>query len=144
MVISILWLKLVLIMILFFKNSSVEIFEPGLMSGKEIRVNLAYNQPYAKNGDTLKGAFKQSMMNSLSSQVGPVKDKLTSVLSRLDSAVASTNKIMDDENRREIKLLLRNLNGTVESFRITSQQTNKLLAGSEGRLNNVLIMPTKQ
>lgn len=114
------------------------------MSGKEIRVNLAYNQPYAKNGDTLKGAFKQSMMNSLSSQVGPVKDKLTSVLSRLDSAVASTNKIMDDENRREIKLLLRNLNGTVESFRITSQQTNKLLAGSEGRLNNVLIMPTKQ
>ena len=78
------------------------------------------------------------MMNSLSSQVGPVKDKLTSVLSRLDSAVASTNKIMDDENRREIKLLLRNLNGTVESFRITSQQTNKLLAGSEGRLNNVL------
>lgn len=32
----------------FSKNSSVEIFEPGLMSGKEIRVNLAYNQPYAK------------------------------------------------------------------------------------------------
>lgn len=122
----------------FSKNSNVEIFEPGLMSGKEIRVNLAYNQPYAKNGDTLRGAFKQSMMNSLSSQVGPVKDKLTSVLSRLDSAVASTNKIMDDENRREIKLLLRNLNGTVESFKITSQQTNKLLADSEGRLNNVL------
>lgn len=122
----------------FSKSSTVEIFEPGLMSGKEVRVNLAYTQPYAKDGDTLKGSFELSMMNNLVGQVGPVKDKLTLVLSRLDSVAQSTNKIMDDENRREIKALLKNLNSTVDAFKTTAQTTNHLVASNEGKLNSVL------
>lgn len=123
----------------FSKNSSVEIFEPGFMSGKQARINLAYDHSaIAKDGDTLKGSFQISLMGSLSSQVGPVKDKLESVLSRLDSTVASTNKIVDEQNRREIKLLLANLNQTVASFRATSEQTNKILSSNEGRIENVL------
>src|SRR5690606_35325039 len=47
----------------FSKNSTLEIFEPGLMSGKEMRVNLAYGGTTAKDGDTLQGAFKLSMLN---------------------------------------------------------------------------------
>lgn len=123
----------------FSKNSSVEIFEPGIMSGKQARVNLAYdNSPMAKDGDTLRGSFQISLMNNLSSQVGPVKDKLQSVLARLDSTVAATNKIVDEQNRKEIKLLLANLNQTVISFRATSEQTNKILASNQGRIENVL------
>lgn len=57
----------------FSKNSTLEIFEPGLMSGKEMRVNLVYGGATAKDGDTLQGAFKLGMMGSLSSQVGPIK-----------------------------------------------------------------------
>lgn len=123
----------------FSKNSSVEIFEPGFMSGKQARVNLVYdNAPMAKDGDTLKGNFQISLMSNLSSQVGPVKDKLESVLTKLDSTVASTNKIVDEQNRREIKLLLANLNQTVASFRATSDQTNKILSSNQGRIENVL------
>ena len=77
---------------IFSKNSKAEIFEPGIMSGKEMRVNLVYDKaPLAKDGDTLQGAYQSSLMNSLSSQVGPVKDQLQSVLTKVDSAVASTN-----------------------------------------------------
>jgi phospholipid/cholesterol/gamma-HCH transport system substrate-binding protein len=46
------------------------------MSGKEMRVNLMYGGATAKDGDTLKGAFKLGTLGSLSSQVGPVKDQL--------------------------------------------------------------------
>lgn len=53
------------------------------MSGKEMRINLAYGQPFAKDGDTLSGSFTLSMMNNISSQVGPVKDQLQSVLKEL-------------------------------------------------------------
>jgi phospholipid/cholesterol/gamma-HCH transport system substrate-binding protein len=34
----------------FSKNSTLEIFEPGLMSGKEMRVNLMYGGATAKDG----------------------------------------------------------------------------------------------
>ncbi len=55
----------------FSKNSTVEIFEPGIMSGKQARIHLVYDKaPFAKDGDTLRGTFQSSLMASLSSQVG--------------------------------------------------------------------------
>ena len=122
----------------FSKKSTLEIFEPGLMSGKEMRNNLEYGQPMAKDGDTLAGTFKLSMMNSISSQVGPVKDQLQVVLKRVDSLTNNANKIFDDQNRAEIRALLTNLNRTVASFEGTSRQTNALLANNDPRVQKVL------
>ena len=122
----------------FSKKSTLEIFEPGLMSGKEMRINLEYGQPMAKDGDTLAGTFKLSMMKSISSQVGPVKDQLQVVLKRVDSLTNNANKIFDDQNRAEIRALLTNLNRTVASFEGTSRQTNALLANNDPRVQKVL------
>ncbi|MDY3351582.1 MlaD family protein [Riemerella anatipestifer] len=122
----------------FSKKSTVEIFEPGLMSGKEVRVNLVYDGEQAKNGDTLMGVLQQSVFNSLSSEVKPVKDQLSHVLTNLDSTLASTNKIMDEQNRREIKQLLQSLNRTVESFRQTSLQTNQMLSSTDPKIQKML------
>ncbi len=122
----------------FAKKSTLEIFEPGLMSGKQMRVNLAYGGPMAKDGDTLSGAFTLSMMNNISSQVGPVKDQLQIVLKRVDSLANNANQILDDQNKAEIKALLQNLNRTVASFEGTSRQTNALLANNDPRVQQVL------
>lgn len=122
----------------FAKKSTLEIFEPGLMSGKQMRVNLAYGGPMAKDGDTLAGAFTLSMMNNISSQVGPIKDQLQIVLKRVDSLTNNANQILNDQNKAEIKALLQNLNRTVASFEGTSRQTNALLANNDPRLQQVL------
>ena len=123
---------------IFSKKSTLEIFEPGLMSGKQMRVNLAYGNPMAKDGDTLAGAFTLSMMNNISSQVGPVKDQLQIVLKRVDSLTNNANQILNDQNKAEIRALLLNLNRTVASFEGTSQQTNALLANNDPRVQKVL------
>ncbi|SFI41912.1 MlaD family protein [Halpernia frigidisoli] len=122
----------------FSKKSVVEIFEPSLMGGKELRINLAYGEPVAKDGDTLSGNFKLSMLNSLSSQIGPVKDQLQTVLKSVDSVANSTNQLLNAQNREEIKTLLRNLNRTVLSFESTSKSTNALLADNNPKLGKVL------
>ncbi|MBH1958623.1 MAG: MCE family protein [Flavobacteriia bacterium] len=122
----------------FSKRSTLEIFEPGLMSGKEMRVNLAYGSPMAKDGDTLKGAFTLSMMNNISSQVGPVKDQVQVVLRRVDSLMMNANAITNAENQQAIRVLLSSLNRTVTSFEATSQQTNSLLANNDPRIQKML------
>jgi phospholipid/cholesterol/gamma-HCH transport system substrate-binding protein len=86
----------------------------------------------------IKGAYQSSLMNSLSSQVGPVKDQLQSVLTKVDSAIASTNKILDEQNRREIKMLLSSLNQTVASFKATSDNTNKLISSNQKGIEEVV------
>ncbi|MDH6251395.1 phospholipid/cholesterol/gamma-HCH transport system substrate-binding protein [Chryseobacterium sp. H1D6B] len=122
----------------FSKNSNLEIFEPGLMSGKEMRVNLVYGGATAKDGDTLKGAYKLSMMNSLSSQVGPVKDQVQTVLHRVDSLMANANQLVDGANRAEIKALLINLNKTVGALQTTAGNVNTLVGHNDPKLQKVL------
>lgn len=122
----------------FSKNSNLEIFEPSLMGGKEMRVNLFYGGVTAKDGDTLKGAFKLGMMNSLSSQVGPVKDQLQTVLHRVDSLMVNANQVMNEQNREEIKILLHNLNKTVGALETTAGSVNKLVGNNDPKLQKVL------
>ncbi|AZA78392.1 MCE family protein [Chryseobacterium sp. G0186] len=122
----------------FSKNSTLEIFEPGLMSGKEMRVNLVYGGTQAKDGDTLMGAFKLGMMGSLSSQVGPVKDQLQVVLHRVDSLMANANLLVDAQNRAEIKALLSNLNKTVGALETTAGSVNNLVGHNDPKLQKVL------
>lgn len=122
----------------FSKNSTLEIFEPGLMSGKEMRINLMYGGPTAKDGDTLKGAFKLGTLGSLSSQVGPVKDQLQTVLHRVDSLMSNANQLVNAQNREEIRLLLANLNKTVGALQTTAGSINSLVGHNDPKLQKVL------
>lgn len=122
----------------FSKNSTLEIFEPGLMSGKEMRINLMYGGETAKDGDTLKGAFKLGTLGSLSSQVGPVKDQLQTVLYRVDSLMSSANQVVNAQNREEIRLLLSNLNKTVGALQTTAGNVNSLIGHNDPKLQKVL------
>ena len=122
----------------FSKKSTVEVFEPGLMSAKEMRINLAYGNPIAQDGDTLAGAVKLSMLDNIGTQVGPVKDQLQEALKRIDSLANSANKVLDERNRAEIRLLLNNLNRTVAGLDGTSSSANSLLRNNDPRLQRVL------
>ena len=119
----------------FSKNSSVEIFEPSLMGGKQLKINLTYDQIIAQNGDTLKGKIKPSALTSVASDLSP---KISNVLTQLDSTLTSTSRLLDEHNRKEIKLLLANLNQTLYSFKSTSDQTNQLLVESQPKINTLL------
>lgn len=122
----------------FSKQSTLEIFEPGIMSGKEMRVNLSYGGVTAKDGDTLQSSFKLGTLGSLSAQVGPVKDQLQSVLYRVDSLMANANQVMNAQNREEIRLLLTNLNKTVGALQTTAGSVNNLVGHNDPKLQQVL------
>lgn len=122
----------------FSRNSTLEIFEPSLMGGKEMRINLMYGGQTAKDGDTLRGAFKLGTLGSLSTQVGPVKDQLQVVLHRVDSLMTNANQLVDAQNRQEIKLLLMNLNKTVGALQTTAASVNSLVGHNDPKLQKVL------
>lgn len=122
----------------FSKKSTVEIFEPGLMSGKELRVNVVYGEPLAVDGDTLASSFKLSMLNELTTQIGPVKDQVQVVLKTIDSLANNANRVFDEKNRAELSALLQNLNATVQSFEVTSRQANALVANNDPRVQKML------
>ena len=122
----------------FSKSSTLEIYEPGMMSGKEVKINVVYGGDMAKSGDTLKGGNELSLMSSLGEKAGPISDQLQQALKRVDSLASNANKILDDKNRAEIRALLINLNRTVAGFETTSKQVNSMLASNDPKLQKLL------
>lgn len=122
----------------FSKKSTLEIYEQGLMSGTAMRINPVYGVDLAQSGDTLAANYKLSMMASLGSEVGPMKEQMQSVLKNADSLLTNSNKIMDAQNRAEIRALLISLNKTMASLEAASKQANALLSDNNPRVQQML------
>lgn len=129
----------------FSKNSVAEIYEPGLMSGAEVRLLLDYKGDKAQNGDTLRGLVRPSLTSNLTKEFEPTKRKLDSLLISVNSTMVSVDKLLDDENRNNLKNILRNLdatlvsfNGTAQSLTKTSDNANALIADNKEQLKNTL------
>lgn len=129
----------------FSKNTVAEIYEPGIMSGPEIRLLLDYNGPKAKNEDTLRPLVKPSLTSMFSKELEPTKRKIDSLLVSVNSTMMSVDKLLDEENRQSLKNVLRNLdatlvtfNGTAASITRTSDNANSLIIENKQQLRNTL------
>lgn len=129
----------------FSKNTIAEIYEPGLMSGPEIRLLLDYQGPKAQNEDTLRPLVKQSLTAMFSKELEPTKRKIDSLLVSVNSTMMSVDKLLDEENRQSLKNVLKNLDativtfdGTARSITKTSDNANSLIIENKQQLRNTL------
>ena len=129
----------------FSKQTVAEIYEPGIMSGPEIRLLLDYGSDVAKDGDFLPGRIAGGMLDGFSKQLTPTQAKLDSVLLSFNQTLGSVNNVLDPSTQQEIKAMSRNLNRTVDSFdktaqslTATSNSANDLIKTNEKTLNTTL------
>jgi len=129
----------------FSKNTVAEIYEPGIMSGPEIRLLLDYQGPKAQNEDTLRALVKPSLTAMFSKELEPTKRKLDSLLVSVNSTMTSVDKLLDEENRQSLKNVLKNLdatlvtfNGTAQSITRTSDNANALIGENRQQIKTTL------
>lgn len=129
----------------FSKKTIAEIYEPGIMSGPEVRLVLDYGPDIAKDGDYLQGRIAGGMLDGFTKQLSPTQAKLDSVLLSFNQTLGSVNKVLDPSTQQDIKAMLRNLNHTIDSFdktakslTETSNSANRLIATNEKTLNTTL------
>jgi len=130
----------------FSKNTVAEIYEPSLvMSGAAVRLLLDYEGDKAKSGDTLRGLVRPSLMSNFSKEFEPTKRKLDSLLVSVNTTMGSVDKLLDEENRNNLKNILKSLdatlitfNGTAQSLTRTSDNANALIAENKQQLKNTL------
>ncbi|MRJ10361.1 MCE family protein [Ornithobacterium rhinotracheale] len=111
----------------FSKNTVAEIYEPGLMAGKQIKLNIDYNGSEAKSGDTLKAANKESLMTMLSNKLQPTQNKIDSVLTTLNSTLGRFGNLADDQTNQNLKQVLASLDKTIRSLELTSNSARSLI-----------------
>ena len=123
----------------FSTNSVAEIYSPDFISGKSLKIRIAYDDaPIAKDGDTLIGKFDSGILGTINEQIAPLQNKVESFIVNTDTVMQNLNSVLDVENQKNLKSSLQHLNITLRNFEKVSKNADKLLASNNEKIDSIL------
>lgn len=122
----------------FSVNSVAQIYSPDFISGKSLKINLSHDEGvFAVNGDTLIGEVDSGIMGMINEQIAPLQSKVESFVVHTDSVMQNVNKMMDDENQKNIKESLENFNSILRKLNSTASYVESL-SKENGKLDSIM------
>ncbi len=123
----------------FSTNSVAEIYSPDFISGKSLKIRIAYDDaPIAKNGDTLIGKFDSGILGTINEQIAPLQNKVESFIVNTDTVMYNLNSVLDIENQKNLKLSLKHMSATLANFEKFSKSADKILAANNNKIDSIL------
>lgn len=119
------------------KESIAEIYNADLLGSKGLRIISSNETEFYTPGDTMISRIEVSMMDELTEQIVPIKDKTEELLASVDSAISVINSVIL-QNQDAINSSIQNINSTVRNFENVSAQINYLVSNPSGKLNVIL------
>ena len=121
------------------KSSKVNIYEPGLIGGKQIQVipNFA-DKTLAISGDFLIGNQIPGLTDLVSEKLAPIQEKLDKVLLNADKLITGINNVLDNKGQQDLKKSLAELSQTMEQFHKASSSINTILDDNKGQIKGVV------
>ncbi len=121
------------------KSSIIDIYEPGLIGGKQIQIIPNYNDKImAKSGDTLRGGIKKGLTDLVGEKLTPLQQKVEKTVVSADSLLTSLNKVLDAQTKDNLKSSIANLNKTLAQFNQASVSVNTILDKNKGKIDATL------
>lgn len=121
------------------KSSLVNIYEPGIIGGKQIQILPNFqDQVMAESGDTLRGGTVPGVVALLGQKLTPLQEKVEKMIVSADSVLVNLNKVLDNQTRANLKSSIANLNETMIEFKGASRSINSMLATNKSKINNVV------
>ena len=89
-------------------NSKAMMISAGLMGGKSIEIVLGDATEVLENGATIEGGVTPDMFETLSSELGDVKERVSVLLDNINNTVSGVDSLIDS-NSKSITLAISNL-----------------------------------
>jgi phospholipid/cholesterol/gamma-HCH transport system substrate-binding protein len=113
------------------KNTVAEITTASLIAGMKIRLVFGSGPGTYNNGDTIPGNLAESIITKLEAELVPIKEKVTGMITVLDSVLTGINDVMSPEFRKNIRGSMANLNNTTKKI-------DEILGSKEAELKSML------
>lgn len=121
------------------KSSMVNIYEPGLIGGKQIQIVPNFeDKTLAKSGDYLNGRIVPGLTSLVGEKLTPLQEKIERMVVSTDTLITNLNSVLDAKTKENLKSSLANLNATLAEFKEASASVNSMLAKNEGKISNSL------
>lgn len=112
------------------KDSYIEVYSSDILGTRKLRVRMGSSSVMASSGDTLRGCVEADMLSS-------VTGSLDSLMRSIGTTVESVNLILDEENRAEVRQLLKRLNSTAGNLDRVSAMLQSKSPDIETLLSNL-------
>jgi len=123
----------------FSTNSVAEIYSPDFISGKSLKIRIAYDTAVtAIDGDTLIGKFDSGILGTINEQIAPLQNKVESFIVNTDTVMHNLNSILNIDNQKNLKSSLEHLNVTLRNFEKVSKNADKILASNNDKIDSIL------
>jgi phospholipid/cholesterol/gamma-HCH transport system substrate-binding protein len=123
----------------FSKNSTVELYDTGIIGGKGLQINPLFDEaPMAQSGDTLQTSTRPGLTELAQEQLTPLVRKFESAVTDADSVLISVNDVLDAKTKSELQGAIAGLNELMFSLNGSAKTLNTLLQNNESKLSNSL------
>mgnify|MGYP000489216148 FL=1 len=121
----------------FSKNSIVRIYSTSVIGGNALAIIPEIDKDsIALDGDTLNGEIEKGMLESLTSGLKPLENRMYTTLSGLDSLLSSFNSVLNEDTKNNLKAAINSLTKTMYSFEDTASDLNSLLKENKPKLDS--------
>lgn len=97
-------------------NTVAEITTASLIAGMKIQFVYGQGPGTYSNGDTIPGRLAVSIIAKVENELAPFKDKISDLISAIDSVISSLNEIMDPRFKTDLKSGIASLSSTAKSL----------------------------
>lgn len=116
------------------KGSVASLESMGLMSGSGVVLYLGNETETLPSGEWLEGQQKPDLLASL----GPMKDRLESILLSMDSVMHNINRIIGDQAVEDLSLTISSLKTSMENLSQLTDHANGILADNKGKVGGIV------
>jgi phospholipid/cholesterol/gamma-HCH transport system substrate-binding protein len=121
----------------FPKNTVAEIYSLDLMGTKGVQLIPGDTPGYMDPGDTFSSSVMGDLVDQMSIQVLPLKEKTEKLIVKLDSTLTQLSGFLGNENQRQFAASLRELNTTLSNVTIITESLKQQVSAG-GNLDNTL------
>jgi phospholipid/cholesterol/gamma-HCH transport system substrate-binding protein len=115
-------------------NTLAKLVSTDLLGSKAIVFEYGNSNTYAEDNDTLRADIQGSLAESLQ----PIQTKAEDLIGRLDSALASVNKILNPAFQKNVDRSFMSIANSLQTLEGTSKKIDALVGGQSDHINSIL------
>jgi len=132
----------------FSRNSTVELYDTGIIGGKALQINPIFDKsPNASKHDTLKTKIRPGLTELAQQKLTPLFEKIESAVSDADSVLLNVNEVLDTKTKKDLRQAITGLSELMTSLKASGEILNKMLKNNEqkldGSLTNIEVLTSK-
>lgn len=122
----------------FSKNSTIRLYETGLMGGNALAIVKANDNDLALPGDFIASEVQPGLITTLKNNFSGISSDLDSTIRSADTLMTSLNEMVVDDTEGGLKSTISELNATLKSFKVLSNSVQDVIKQNDSKIASVL------